>query len=175
MKAIKEICQRLYAEPKTQAFLIQSRRPERNLCARTQTIAAFHCYSTTQRSTVTLRKVDSIDIATKMGVNSADANERTSLLGPKLRSSSLDTVDRALVSEIAATPLPRAKLGVVLLIFLSEALSLFIILPFISYMVKSFHITEDEKALGYYAGTCGAISGILPRYPRQGRYKCLRL
>jgi hypothetical protein len=91
-----------------------------------------------------------------MGVNNANANERTSLLGPKLRSSSLDTVDRALSSEIAATPLPRAKLGVVLLIFLSEALSLFIILPFISYMVKSFHITEDEKALGYYAGMCGA-------------------
>ncbi|KAG2188678.1 hypothetical protein INT44_003817 [Umbelopsis vinacea] len=50
------------------------------------------------------------------------------------------------------TPLPRLPMAILALAIFSEPVSSTILLPFIYFMVRDFHVTEDEKSIGFYAG-----------------------
>ncbi|RUS16332.1 major facilitator superfamily domain-containing protein [Endogone sp. FLAS-F59071] len=51
------------------------------------------------------------------------------------------------------TPLPRLPMLVLSFCIFSEPLSSTILLPFIYFMVRDFHLTNDDKEIGFYAGT----------------------
>ncbi|KAG2186341.1 hypothetical protein INT43_002779 [Umbelopsis isabellina] len=55
--------------------------------------------------------------------------------------------------EKLVTPLPRLPMAILALAIFSEPVSSTILLPFIYFMVRDFHVAEDEKAIGFYAGT----------------------
>ncbi|OZJ03734.1 hypothetical protein BZG36_04148 [Bifiguratus adelaidae] len=50
-------------------------------------------------------------------------------------------------------PLPRMPMAVLSVCIFSEPLSSTILLPFIYFMVRDFGVTEDDKGIGFYAGT----------------------
>eukprot|EP00126_Sphaerothecum_destruens_P009945 Sdes_comp20638_c0_seq1m15806 len=54
--------------------------------------------------------------------------------------------------QIAVTPLPVKKLLSVLAVFFAESMSITILYPFVAFMVKDFHVSQNEQDLGYYAG-----------------------
>ncbi|KAI9598984.1 major facilitator superfamily domain-containing protein [Syncephalis fuscata] len=51
-----------------------------------------------------------------------------------------------------ATPLPKRQLIVVFCARLGEPISFTVIFPFVYFMIKDFHISDDLKEIGYYAG-----------------------
>ncbi|CAO3614052.1 unnamed protein product [Mucor hiemalis] len=55
------------------------------------------------------------------------------------------------------TPLPKVQMGVLAIILFSEPLTSSILFPFIYYMIKDFHISDDEKDIGRYAGWITSI------------------
>ncbi|KNC80513.1 hypothetical protein SARC_07135 [Sphaeroforma arctica JP610] len=54
--------------------------------------------------------------------------------------------------SVDVTPLPWPKLIPALGLQLAEAITTEMLFPFVAFMVKDFHLTDDDKKLGYYAG-----------------------
>ncbi|OZJ06400.1 hypothetical protein BZG36_00665 [Bifiguratus adelaidae] len=52
----------------------------------------------------------------------------------------------------AETPLPRLAMFILSVVIFSEPLSSTILLPFIYFMVRDFHVGGDEREIGFYAG-----------------------
>ncbi|KAI9492745.1 hypothetical protein BDB00DRAFT_423221 [Zychaea mexicana] len=50
------------------------------------------------------------------------------------------------------TPLPQLQMFIICTILISEPLTSTILLPFIYFMLKDFHLSDDEKEIGAYAG-----------------------
>eukprot|EP01135_Chromosphaera_perkinsii_P004804 Nk52_evm35s296 gene=Nk52_evmTU35s296 len=50
------------------------------------------------------------------------------------------------------TPLPVKKLVCVLAVFFAESMSITILYPFVAFMVRDFHVSDNDADLGYYAG-----------------------
>ncbi|CAG8691065.1 10704_t:CDS:2, partial [Ambispora leptoticha] len=53
---------------------------------------------------------------------------------------------------IEETPLPLFPLFVLTIVLFSEPMCSTIILPFVYFMVRDFHVTDNEKEIGFYAG-----------------------
>ncbi|KAI9027375.1 major facilitator superfamily domain-containing protein [Phycomyces nitens] len=58
----------------------------------------------------------------------------------------------ALTVEPPPTPLPRLQILVISIVLFSEPLTSTILFPFIYFMIKDFHLSDDEKEIGAYAG-----------------------
>ncbi|EPB87675.1 hypothetical protein HMPREF1544_05558 [Mucor circinelloides 1006PhL] len=54
--------------------------------------------------------------------------------------------------EDAITPLPKVQMLVISILLFSEPLTSTILFPFIYFMIKDFHLSDDEKEIGAYAG-----------------------
>ncbi|KAI9484028.1 MAG: major facilitator superfamily domain-containing protein [Benjaminiella poitrasii] len=54
--------------------------------------------------------------------------------------------------EEIVTPLPKLQMLVISIILFSEPLTSTILFPFIYFMLKDFHLSDDEKEIGHYAG-----------------------
>ncbi|KAL0143609.1 major facilitator superfamily domain-containing protein [Mucor lusitanicus] len=52
----------------------------------------------------------------------------------------------------AVTPLPKVQMLVISILLFSEPLTSTILFPFIYFMIKDFHLSNDEKEIGAYAG-----------------------
>lgn len=65
---------------------------------------------------------------------------------------------RSSFSEMTPIPL-RIMISLCLIIF-SEPLSLTILFPFVFFMVRDFHVTDDEKAIGYYVGMIASAFSV---------------
>ncbi|CAG8726523.1 305_t:CDS:2, partial [Funneliformis mosseae] len=50
------------------------------------------------------------------------------------------------------TPLPKMPLFVLAVVVFSEPLNFSFLLPFVYFMVRDFHVVDDEKQIGRYAG-----------------------
>eukprot|EP01135_Chromosphaera_perkinsii_P011782 Nk52_evm28s2496 gene=Nk52_evmTU28s2496 len=55
-------------------------------------------------------------------------------------------------SSTPPTPLDVKKLTVIWMVYLAESLSITLLFPFIAFMVRDFHISDEETDIGYYAG-----------------------
>ncbi|KAI9299694.1 major facilitator superfamily domain-containing protein, partial [Cunninghamella echinulata] len=55
------------------------------------------------------------------------------------------------------TPLPRLQMFIICIMLLSDPLTSTVILPFIYFMLKDFHLSDDEKEIGAYAGWITSI------------------
>ncbi|PHZ10410.1 MFS general substrate transporter [Rhizopus microsporus ATCC 52813] len=55
------------------------------------------------------------------------------------------------------TPLPKLQLFIISIILFSEPLTSTILFPFIYFMLKDFHLSDDEKEIGAYAGWITSI------------------
>ncbi|KAI7895104.1 major facilitator superfamily domain-containing protein [Mucor mucedo] len=54
--------------------------------------------------------------------------------------------------KVKITPLPRVQMIVISILLFSEPLTSTILFPFIYSMLKDFHLSDDEKEIGSYAG-----------------------
>ncbi|CAO3669583.1 unnamed protein product [Rhizopus stolonifer] len=54
--------------------------------------------------------------------------------------------------ETPVTPLPKLQMFIISIVLLSEPLTSTILFPFIYFMLKDFHLSDDEKEIGTYAG-----------------------
>ncbi|OAD78155.1 hypothetical protein PHYBLDRAFT_140257 [Phycomyces blakesleeanus NRRL 1555(-)] len=63
-----------------------------------------------------------------------------------------DTEYNGLSVEPTPTPLPRLQMFIISIILFSEPLTSTILFPFIYFMIKDFHLSDDEKEIGAYAG-----------------------
>ncbi|KAJ9055276.1 hypothetical protein DSO57_1005382 [Entomophthora muscae] len=52
----------------------------------------------------------------------------------------------------APTPLPWRQVLILLVVRLADPLSFTILFPFIYFMVKDLHLTDDDGKVGYYVG-----------------------
>ncbi|EIE90760.1 hypothetical protein RO3G_15471 [Rhizopus delemar RA 99-880] len=55
------------------------------------------------------------------------------------------------------TPLPKLQMFIIAIILFSEPLTSTILFPFIYFMLKDFHVSEDEKEIGKFAGWITSI------------------
>eukprot|EP00760_Papus_ankaliazontas_P009071 PhM_4_TR13962/c1_g2_i1/m.91727 len=55
------------------------------------------------------------------------------------------------------TPLPLRESIALAFIFANEAISISVLMPFVGYLVDSFHITSSKDTVGYYAGVVIAV------------------
>ncbi|KAI8137529.1 major facilitator superfamily domain-containing protein [Fennellomyces sp. T-0311] len=58
---------------------------------------------------------------------------------------------------VEPTPLPKLQMFIICTILISEPLTSTILLPFIYFMLKDFHLSDDEKEIGTYAGWITSI------------------
>ncbi|KAI8645743.1 major facilitator superfamily domain-containing protein [Parasitella parasitica] len=65
-------------------------------------------------------------------------------------SSDQSSIDGADNEQI--TPLPKVQMLVISILLFSEPLTSTILFPFIYFMIKDFHLSDDEKEIGAYAG-----------------------
>ncbi|KAI8343212.1 major facilitator superfamily domain-containing protein [Chlamydoabsidia padenii] len=56
-----------------------------------------------------------------------------------------------------ATPLPKLQMFIISIMLFSDPLTSTILLPFIYFMLKDFHLSDDEKEIGTYAGWITSI------------------
>ncbi|KAG0164328.1 hypothetical protein DFQ30_010131 [Apophysomyces sp. BC1015] len=59
--------------------------------------------------------------------------------------------------DIAPTPLPKLQMLVIGIVLLSDPLTSTILFPFIYFMIKDFHMTNDDTDIGRYAGWITSI------------------
>lgn len=60
-------------------------------------------------------------------------------------------------TNLDPTPLPKLQMLILSIILFSEPLTSTILLPFIYFMLKDFHLSDDEKEIGTYAGWITSI------------------
>ncbi|ORZ11183.1 major facilitator superfamily domain-containing protein [Absidia repens] len=60
--------------------------------------------------------------------------------------------EESLAGPHTPTPLPKMQMFIVSVMLFSDPLTSTIILPFIYFMLKDFHLSDDEKEIGTYAG-----------------------
>ncbi|RKP34180.1 major facilitator superfamily domain-containing protein, partial [Dimargaris cristalligena] len=58
------------------------------------------------------------------------------------------------------TPLPWRQITVLMLFRISEPISFTVLFPFVYFMVRDFHITEDPKEIGFYVGIVASVFSI---------------
>ncbi|KAJ1976010.1 hypothetical protein H4R33_006533 [Dimargaris cristalligena] len=63
-------------------------------------------------------------------------------------------------SVTQTTPLPRRQITVLLLFRISEPISFTVLFPFVYFMVRDFHITDDPKEIGFYVGLVASAFSI---------------
>ncbi|KAI8988146.1 major facilitator superfamily domain-containing protein [Mycotypha africana] len=56
------------------------------------------------------------------------------------------------VEKEKITPLPKLQLFIISIVLVCEPLTFAVLLPFIYFMLKDFHLSDDEKQIGSYAG-----------------------
>ncbi|KAJ1980382.1 hypothetical protein H4R33_005485 [Dimargaris cristalligena] len=64
------------------------------------------------------------------------------------------------MSTTRITPLPWWQVTVLLLIQLSEPINCTVLFPFVYFMVRDFHITDDPKAIGFYVGIVASAFSV---------------
>ncbi|KAI8096311.1 major facilitator superfamily domain-containing protein [Halteromyces radiatus] len=60
--------------------------------------------------------------------------------------------EESLLTTSSPTPLPKMQMFIISIMLFSDPLTSTILLPFIYFMLKDFHLSDDEKEIGTYAG-----------------------
>ncbi|KNE54029.1 hypothetical protein AMAG_00029 [Allomyces macrogynus ATCC 38327] len=68
--------------------------------------------------------------------------------------------EEAAPASCQRTPLPMRSMAVLLVCILSEPFSLSVLFPFVYFMVRDFHVTDDEAQLGYFVGFLASAFSI---------------
>ncbi|RKP36489.1 major facilitator superfamily domain-containing protein, partial [Dimargaris cristalligena] len=58
------------------------------------------------------------------------------------------------------TPLPWRQVTVLLLFRISEPISFTVLFPFVYFMVRDFHVSDDPKEIGFYVGIVASVFSI---------------
>eukprot|EP01135_Chromosphaera_perkinsii_P001401 Nk52_evm2s167 gene=Nk52_evmTU2s167 len=70
---------------------------------------------------------------------------------------SLSSDQLPVLHQTTKTPLPVMKIFTVMILFLSEAVSITSLFPFVAFMVSDLGVAETQKEIGYYAGYIAAV------------------
>ncbi|KAI8979066.1 major facilitator superfamily domain-containing protein [Mycotypha africana] len=108
--------------------------------------------ATPKRTVVDLSFEETITRECERAQNSSLKNHYVTKDNKNNHSSRMSDEERADMEDGTPTPLPKMQLFLISIVMLCEPITSSILFPFIYFMLKDFHLSDDEKEIGYYAG-----------------------